>query len=151
MPTASEISPAEWQVMRVVWTKQPVTSNEVCTVLTTKMDWKPATVKTLLGRLVEKGALTTTKTGRAYSYQAVIPEQETMDTAAARLLGAMCQMHVGRTLAHLVDQLPLTKDDVATLIAILQKKAPTAPDHVPCDCIPSHQCSCDSNCPNCEP
>ncbi|EJU8176937.1 copper-responsive transcriptional repressor TcrY, partial [Enterococcus faecalis] len=53
------ITDAEWEVMRVVWANGRVTSKEVISTLGEKMDWKQATTKTLLGRLVEKGALNT--------------------------------------------------------------------------------------------
>lgn len=130
--------------MRVVWTKQQVSSREVYAVLSAKMGWKPATVKTLLRRLVAKGALTTTKTGRAYTYQAAIPEQATMNAVADELFGAMCQMHRGQTIAHLVAESPLSQGDIHELIAILKQRAQTAPAQVPCDCLPDASCTCKS-------
>lgn len=58
------ITDAEWEVMRVVWVNGRVTSKEVISILKEKMDWKQATLKTLLGRLVEKGVLNTEQEGR---------------------------------------------------------------------------------------
>lgn len=56
MTTAEKvkISDAEWEIMRVVWSKKQASSQEIVSVLATKMDWKPATIKTLIGRLVKK-------------------------------------------------------------------------------------------------
>lgn len=148
MAKTNAISPAEWQVMRVVWTAKTVTSAQACDLLTAKMGWKPATVKTLLRRLVTKGALVTTKDGRTFRYRALIPEQETMNQAADELIDSMCQMHVGQTLAHLLERAPLAKGDVPRLMAILEERAHTAPDRVPCDCLPKQECPCDTPCPD---
>ena len=43
-----EITPAEWQVMRVVWSLRQTTSSQIIEILQKKVDWKPATIKTLL-------------------------------------------------------------------------------------------------------
>ena len=49
-----EITPAEWQIMRVVWSLRQTTSSQIIEILQKKVDWKPATIKTLLRRLVDK-------------------------------------------------------------------------------------------------
>ena len=99
-----DISPAEWRVMRVAWTLGQVTSAQVIDALKQRVDWKPATIKTLLRRLVKKGALKTTQEGRAFIYTPLIPEQNTMDQAVDQLFDAMCQMRAGKTIRHLVDR-----------------------------------------------
>lgn len=48
------ITDAEWEIMRVVWANNEVTSKFVAEVLCKKMKWKQATIKTLLNRLLEK-------------------------------------------------------------------------------------------------
>ena len=60
MPQARSIpaiSDAEWDVMKVVWDHGPLTSGDVVKRLADEKDWKPRTVKTLLSRLVQKGAV----------------------------------------------------------------------------------------------
>lgn len=94
MTKGLEITPAEWQVMRIVWTLGETTSNQVINILQRKVDWKPATVKTLLRRLVAKEALTTTRQGRSFIYRPLVAEQPTMNQAADELfnrhLRALC-------------------------------------------------------------
>ncbi len=51
------ITDAEWEVMRVVWANSEVTSKFVAEVLCEKMNWKQATIKALLNRLLEKNIL----------------------------------------------------------------------------------------------
>lgn len=138
--TNLEITNAEWQIMRIVWALGETTSNQVIDILQTKTDWKPATIKTLLRRLVEKGALSTTRQGRAFIYRALVKEQETMDQSADQLFDSICEMHVGSTLAHEIKKRTLSKHDIQQLQKLLAAKLPTAPDEVPCDCVPNMRC-----------
>ena len=52
-----KISEAEWEVMKIVWTDSPRTSNQIIEALEDTKDWKPKTIKTLISRLVSKNAL----------------------------------------------------------------------------------------------
>ncbi len=70
MELSSKITDSEWEVMRVVWTLNEATSNDIIDVLEKKKDWKPATTKTFIGRLVKKGILETKKQGKRYIYSA---------------------------------------------------------------------------------
>jgi len=138
--TKIEISDAEWEVMRVAWTFGQVTSNQVAEAMVAKMGWKMATVKTLLGRLVKKGALRVEKNGRAFTYFPVVEEQPSMDEAAGTLFGHLCQMRVGQTLTDLIEQLNLSQADIAGLQDVLAKKASSAPAVIDCDCVPGTKC-----------
>lgn len=64
----SGISEAEWTVMEVLWQESPLTSREVVERLAGETDWSPKTVKTLLGRLVKKEALSYEEHGNRYLY-----------------------------------------------------------------------------------
>lgn len=140
MTEKMEISPAEWQVMRIAWTLNRVTSNQVIEILQEKQDWKPATIKTLLRRLVQKQALKTTKQGRCFIYEPLVGEQATMDMAADNLFSSICEMHVGSTLAHVIDEHELSQADIKELQKILKAKAVNAPEMVDCNCVPGTRC-----------
>ncbi|MFC6181775.1 CopY/TcrY family copper transport repressor [Lactiplantibacillus daowaiensis] len=137
--TKIEISDAEWEVMRVTWTLGSVTSSQMAEIMAEKMGWKTATVKTLLGRLIKKGALRAEKHGRAFTYYPTVSEQPSMDEAVETLFGHLCQMRVGQTLTDLVGKLTLSQQDVANLQAALAQKAETAPEMVDCDCLPGDE------------
>jgi BlaI family penicillinase repressor len=51
------VSNSEWTVMELLWEKSPQTAAEVIAALRESTGWAPNTVRTLLARLVEKGAL----------------------------------------------------------------------------------------------
>ena len=66
MSRLPQISEAEYEVMKVIWSKAPINTNEVTDILLQATDWSPKTIQTLLKRLVQKGAITYEKksTGR---------------------------------------------------------------------------------------
>ena len=47
--TQREISNAEWEVMRLLWSLGEASSKQLADLLVKKQGWKAATVKTLLG------------------------------------------------------------------------------------------------------
>lgn len=132
-----EISNAEWEIMRVIWTLGEATSRQLVEFMEVKRQWKPATTKTLLGRLTTKGALATKKAGRGFIYYPLVEEQKTIDQQLMRSFGNICQMHTGKTLTYLVDNLDLTQTDIQNIMAVLQQKLPDAPTTLACDCIPA--------------
>lgn len=133
-----EITPAEWQIMRVVWSLRQTTSSQIIEILQKKVDWKPATIR----RLVDKKALSATRQGRGFIYEPLVPEQQTMDQAADNLFNNICERHVGSTLEHVINNVTLSKDDIAKLQELLASKATDSPDHVKCNCIPDMQMNC---------
>lgn len=130
-----QISPAEWQVMRVVWTRGSVTSTELTHLLADSTGWQSATVKTLLRRLVKKGFVATTRHGRAFQYTPLVKERETMEKMADQLFDSLCAHQQGATLAEVVKHVTLSKSDIANLQTILTAKEATAPREVACNCI----------------
>ena len=55
-PQVERISEAEHAVMEALWEKSPLTAAEVCDAVCDERGWSMPTVKTLLSRLVAKGA-----------------------------------------------------------------------------------------------
>ncbi|MBV7389309.1 CopY/TcrY family copper transport repressor [Enterococcus alishanensis] len=134
-----KISDSEWEIMRVIWTKQETTAQEISEILGETMDWKPATIKTLLGRLVKKDAVYTKQAGKKYIYYPKISESKTVKSATENLFSHICAKQIGNTIAELVDEAELTEADVAKIMATLNKKETVA--EVVCNCIPG-QCEC---------
>ncbi len=87
MKNLPRISDAEWSVMEVLWREAPKTANEIVEALRGTTNWNPKTIKTLINRLVNKGALTYEKSGRTYLYAPAV-EQHAMEQ---RLVGGLLQ------------------------------------------------------------
>lgn len=137
----AQISAAEWEVMRVVWAAKQSTSKEISDVLGQKKEWKPATTKTLIGRLVKKGMLQTTEHGRKYIYTPIVTEEEGVQEASQTLLAQVCSKKVGKTIGSMLESSLLSQKDIDDLERLLKEKRKTAPGEIPCTCTPG-QCDC---------
>ncbi|MCH5463436.1 CopY/TcrY family copper transport repressor [Lactobacillus sp. LC28-10] len=133
-----EITPSEWELMRIVWTKGKIYSRELIDLMQAKRSWSDSTIKTLLRRLVKKGLLKTEKEDRRFRYTATISETEAMNGSAEQLFDHLCAMKKGATLLNLVDHVTLTQKDIQNLQAVLAEKAKSAPTEVDCDCLPDN-------------
>lgn len=139
-----EITDSEWEVMRVVWTRTKATSKEIINVLQEKKDWKPATTKTFIGRLVKKGALNTETVGNKFIYTAAVSEEESLKSLKAGLFNHICNTAVGKTIADLITEATLSHDDIARIEGVLKAKKKDAVDVIVCNCVPG-QCHCKEN------
>lgn len=137
--TPIKISDSEWEVMRVIWTQKATTAQEIIDILGQTMDWKPATIKTLLGRLVKKEAVRTEQAGKKYIYYPAISEGETVKSATENLFSHICAKRIGETIAELVAEAELTDADVALIQEHLVNKQTV--EKIECNCIPG-QCEC---------
>ena len=81
------ISDAEWQVMEVVWAHaEPITANEIVARLESSTAWKDKTIKTMLNRLVKKGALGYEAEGKRYLYKPRLPRDKARKGAMDHLV-----------------------------------------------------------------
>lgn len=136
-----KITDAEWEVMRVVWAHGSVTSREIIENLESKMQWKAPTIKTLIGRLVEKGALNTEQEGRKYIYSANIEEREAVGSFTNDIFDRICRKNVGNVIESIIKDHTLSFDDIQRLEEILEMKKAFAVEEVACQCAEG-QCDC---------
>ena len=137
----TSITDAEWEVMRVVWANDLVTSKTVISILKEKMDWTESTIKTILGRLVEKGILNTEQEGRKFIYTANIVEKEAVRDYAEDIFNRICKKKVGNVIGSIIEDHVLSFDDIDRLEKILEIKKSFAVEEVACNC-PEGQCEC---------
>jgi len=135
-PKKVEISSAEWQIMRIVWTLKHVTSSEIINLMQKKQTWSDSTIKTLITRLTKKEFLSREKEHGRYIYSTTVEEQATMNEYANSLFSDFCAHKSGSVLNELIDSMEISQADVKMLQATLDKKLATAPEHVKCDCLP---------------
>lgn len=135
------ITDAEWEVMRVIWTAESASSKEIISVLKDKMDWKPTTIKTLIGRLVEKNLLATEAVGNKFIYTATVSEEDNIKKVTLDVFSHICNKKVGKILASIITDATLSQEDIRILTQILEEKSKQAVDEVSCNCTKG-QCDC---------
>lgn len=136
-----KITDSEWEVMRVVWANEKITSKEIIDVLQQKMDWGTATIKTFIGRLVKKGMIETEKQGNKFIYSPKIKERDFIASTLDDIFNNICNKDVGNTIVDLIEKSILSIDDIKNIEKVLEMKKEHAVDEVPCNCSPG-QCHC---------
>ena len=76
----------EWKVMQVVWRRHPATARDVLNALEDDTSWAYTTVKTIMARLVEKGALAVSKRGNTSVYEPQVERADARRSAVRALL-----------------------------------------------------------------
>lgn len=110
------ISEAESQVMDVLWRAAgPMAAEDVVAALVSEQSWQEATVKTLLNRLLKKGALAASKDGRRYLYSAVLKREQWVSSESTGLLERLFGGRVAPLVAHFGKHRKLSADDIAEL------------------------------------
>jgi BlaI family penicillinase repressor len=117
-----KISDAEWQVMKILWQHAPQTANEIVDKLADPNNWSPRTVKTLLNRLVNKGALGFEIDGRTYLYSPLLKEKECTREARKSFLSRVYGGALQPMLAAFLEDEKLSPEEIEELKQILEKK-----------------------------
>jgi BlaI family penicillinase repressor len=113
--TTPSISDAEWEVMAVLWDTSPLTANDVVDRLAARRRWSPRTVKTLLNRLVKKGALKFQVEGKRYSYRPAVQRQQSVRAESRSFLSRVFRGAAGPMLVHFVTHAELTPGELKEL------------------------------------
>ncbi|MEP7157410.1 MAG: BlaI/MecI/CopY family transcriptional regulator [Betaproteobacteria bacterium] len=114
------ISDAEAQVMEVLWERSPQSTDDIALVLVKRQDWQLATIKTLLNRLLNKGAISAVQEGRRYSYTAVLQRTEWLAGQSTDLIDRVFGGRVAPLVAHFSQQRKLKPADIAALKALIK-------------------------------
>ena len=115
------ISEAEHAVMEALWTRSPLTAAEVCEFVFPERSWTMPTVKTLLSRLVAKGAVATRPDGRRFLYTPLLERADYVGGESRRLVDRLFGGRAAPLFAHLAEAEALTEDDIAEIEGILRE------------------------------
>ncbi|MDN5782135.1 MAG: BlaI/MecI/CopY family transcriptional regulator [Luteimonas sp.] len=116
-----QISEAETQVMQVLWERSPRSADEVVAALASSTDWAEPTVKTLLNRLLNKGAIEAVRDGRRYLYTPVLQREAWLAEQSEGLLGRLFGGRVAPLVAHFSERGRLSDADIAELRQLLEE------------------------------
>lgn len=114
------ISEAESVVMEVLWARSPLATEDVMGALH-HSKWQESTVKTLINRLLKKGALKARKDGRRYLYSPAISRKEWLSQESDGFLSRMFGGRVAPLVTHFSQQRKLSKRDIADLKRLIQE------------------------------
>jgi len=124
-----DISESEWAVMEALWESAPQTASELTKTLRPTMNWAENTVRTLLTRLMEKGALKTAENGSGT--RTYLPAVKREDCVRAEGESFMQRIFGGAAkslLVHFAQNSRLTPEEVRELKKILDQSLKSKPD-----------------------
>jgi predicted transcriptional regulator len=110
-----QISEAESAVMEVLWQRQPLAAEDMVAALSEARQWQEATIKTLLNRLLKKGAIAARRDGRRYLYTPVLERDAWLSGESEGLLQRLFDGRVAPLVAHFSRQRKLSRKDIAEL------------------------------------
>lgn len=117
-----DLSKAEWKVMKIVWELQKAMAREVYTIARERHSWTPATVKTILKRLVDKGYVSTTQVGNGFVYRPARSALSTLQSAADALLTNAVEGVTGPLLVHMAERMALSEVDLDALQKLIDAR-----------------------------
>ncbi len=121
MNELKDLTAAEWKIMRIVWEERKAMTREVYTIAMERHGWSPATVKTLLRRIIDKGYLSATKIGNGFLYRPAKSSIAVVGGAVRSLLDNAVD-GTGPVLAQLVETTPLSQKDLDILQNMIDQK-----------------------------
>jgi len=116
-----DLSKAEWKVMKIVWELRKAMAREVYTIAGKQHSWTPATVKTILKRLVDKGYVSTTRVGNGFVYRPAQTALSTLQSAADTMM-TNAEGVTGPLLVHMVERVSLSEEDLDSLRKLIDAK-----------------------------
>lgn len=113
------ITDAELPIMKVLWEKGTITSPEILNCL----DGNKSTLKTLLLRLVQKGAVKADEiNARTYRYTALIAQSEYIARTRKSFLQRAFDGSTQKMLLNFVKEEKITKDELQNLIDMIEEE-----------------------------
>lgn len=120
--SAPDISDSEWAVMEALWERAPQTASEVTRTLKPTMKWAENTVRTLLTRLVEKGALKTEENrSGTRTYLPAVKREACVRAESDSFLKRVFQGAAKPLLVHFAQNSELTPEEVQELKRLLDQ------------------------------
>jgi len=121
MKLSVSISEAESVVMEVLWQNSPIATEDLIAALESPGKWHASTVKTLLARLVKKGAVRAQQDGRRFLYSPVMKREQWITDESTGLLDRLFGGRVAPLVAHFSERRKLSKKDIAELRKLIEE------------------------------
>jgi BlaI family transcriptional regulator, penicillinase repressor len=115
------LSPAEMEILRVVWQLNKATVQKVCDHLPAKRNIAYATVQTLLRRLEKKGYLKHHVRGKAHVFFAAAKREHVVKKSVGDFLDRLFGGDAIPLIQHLAEHGKLDADDIDKLKQLVDK------------------------------
>jgi BlaI family penicillinase repressor len=121
MKRTVQITEAESLVMEVLGGASPLSADEVVAALASQQQWQQATIKTLLNRLLTKGAIRAEKDGRRFLYSPLLTRAQWVTGESTGLVDRLFGGRVAPLVAHFGKHRKLSKSDIDELKRLIEE------------------------------
>ena len=116
-----KLTEAEWLIMKALWEGHPAKARQIAKRLPRGVKWAYTTIKTMLTRLAEKGAVSEAKQGNVSLYEPIVSLQQARKTALRSVLDQAFDGAFGPLMHFLLEDQKLSAKQRRELIEILEK------------------------------
>ena len=117
-----KITPAEWDVMEVLWRQSPLSAAEIYEAVQGQTDWTIKTVRSFLDRLVRKEAVRKDKIHGMNIFKPILKRSQCVRQESESFLKRFFHGNPVSLVRHFVEQESLSDQDIARLRELLDKK-----------------------------
>ena len=118
------ITDAEWDVMQAVWQARDQMAGDIIARVQQSRDWNHRTIRTLLARLVDKGAIGVRVSGRKHLYHALVTKDECVRSAAKSFSERFFSGDIKSLLVHFVENEEISQDELDDIQDLLRSRKP---------------------------
>ena len=119
--TLPAVSPAETEILRLVWQVEPASVQDICEALSEDRSITYATVQTLLRRLEKKGYLQHKVDGKAHLFSAAVNREQVIKRTVGDFVERLFGGDPLPLMLHLADQSELKEADIKRLKKLIEK------------------------------
>lgn len=119
--TTAELTEAEWEIMKVVWEKEPCAAGTVQEALAKSKDWAYSTVKTTMDRMVEKGFLEISRIRNLQLFRPCISEVDAKRREIRKMLKRAFDGALTPMMQFLIEHGGLSKEEAAQVRKLVNK------------------------------
>ncbi len=114
------ITETEWKIMEILWKSPMLTLGDIRKALS-DTDWSSSTIKTLVRRLTQKGAVGIDNSQNKFKYYPIVKEDKCKLKETHNLIDRIYNGSVKMLMANLVSESNLTDNEAKQLMQIIEK------------------------------
>lgn len=122
MANLPQISDSEYEIMKVIWEQNPISTNDICIRVEPLRGWNSKTVHTLLTRLYHKKAVTYEKKGRMFYYSPLIQKDDYLSHETHSFLNRFYNGEMAPMLSKFLSEEPVSTDELQELSNLILSK-----------------------------
>lgn len=117
-----QISEAEFEVMKVIWERFSISTNEIVDILLKRSSWNVRTIQTLLSRLKKKNAVSYEKEGRMFIYSPLVEKEDYINHESNSFLKKFYNGAINKMVLNFIENDMLSQNDIEELKSILDSR-----------------------------